>query len=198
MKFQKLGSIAIAFACMGTVLPPASFAGTPIVPTTSATTTVASTPAAAAISDIALRTGGLLVGQVVDQQGVAKAGTPVSIQFAGKEVVSTTTDANGVFAAKGIRGGQYELVTHQGGSPCRLWAADTAPPSARPAALIVSGDNIARGQVACGEPVCENRRGPMHSWLGWAQAHPYVVAGTVAAAIAIPLAMAGDDFDSGS
>src|SRR3954470_6107190 len=98
MKSHRLGSIAAAIACIGMVLPTSAMA------------------AAAANSDIALRTGGLLVGQVVDQQGVAKAGTPVSVQFAGKEVVNTTTDANGVFAAKGLRGGQYQLVTPQGGS----------------------------------------------------------------------------------
>lgn len=156
----------------------------------------AAAPAPAVTNDVALRTGGLLLGQVVDQQGVAKAGIPVSIQFAGKEVVSTTTDSNGVFAAKGLRGGQYQLLTPQGGSVCRLWAADTAPPAARPAALVVFGDQVVRGQ---GEvPPCPPSGGPMNSWVGWMKAHPYLVAGTVAAAIAIPLALADDDFDSGS
>jgi hypothetical protein len=172
MKSHRFGSIAAAIACVGMVLPTSAMAATPA--------------AAAANSDIALRTGGLLVGQVVDQQGVAKAGTPVSVQFAGKEVVNTTTDANGVFAAKGLRGGQYQLVTPQGGSVCRLWAADTAPPSARPAALVVSGNEVVRGS------------GPGGAWVGWVKAHPYITAGTVAAAIAIPFALASDDSDHGS
>jgi hypothetical protein len=171
MKLQRLGRIASAIACFGMVIPNSA---------------LAAPPAAAATNDVALRTGGLLVGQVVDQQGVAKANAPVSIQFAGKEVVNTTTDKNGVFAAKGLRGGAYQLVTPQGASACRLWAADTAPPSARPAALVVSGNDVVRGQ------------GPMGSWVGWMKQHPYIVAGTVAAAIAIPLALADDDFDQGS
>jgi len=129
----------------------------------------------------------LLVGQVVDSQGVIKPGVPVSIQFAGKEVVTTTTDSNGIFAARGLRGGQYQLMTSQGGSVCRFWAPETAPPSAKPAALVVSGNEVVRGQVG----------GPMNTWKGWVKQHPYIVAGTVVSAIAIPLALA-DDFDSGS
>jgi hypothetical protein len=180
MKSHRLGSMAALVACLGMVLSPSA---------------MAATPAVAATNDVALRTGGLLVGQVIDQQGVAKAATPVSIQFAGKEVATTTTDANGVFAAKGLRGGQYQLVTPTGGSVCRLWAADTAPPSARPAALVISSNQVVRAQ----EPDCNcEGGGPMHSWVGWVKTHPYLTAGTVAAAIAIPLALADDDFDHGS
>jgi hypothetical protein len=135
-------------------------------------------------SDVALRHGGVLVGQVVDQQGAAKAGALVSVQYANHEVVRTTSDANGVFAAQGLRGGQYQLVTEDGISVCRLWAPDTAPPAARPAALLVSGNNVVRGQWG---------GGPMHQWLGWVKAHPYITAGVIATAIAVPLALADDD-----
>src|SRR6478672_12103689 len=120
MKLHTSCTIAAALACVGMLIPASAFAATPFAPTTPA-------------SDVALRSGGLLVGQVVDQQGVARVNTPVSIQFAGREVVSTTTDSNGVFAAKDLRGGQYQILTPQGGNVCRLWAADTAPPSARTA-----------------------------------------------------------------
>lgn len=185
MKLHGLGRIAAAVACFGMIAPTSVLAITP-----------PAAPAPAATSDVALRAGGLLVGQVVDQQGVAKAGAPVSIQFTGKEVVRTTTDANGVFAAKGLRGGQYQLLTPQGGSVCRLWAADTAPPAARPAALIVSGGQVVRGQGEA--PPGPPQGGPTNSWVNWIKAHPYIVAGTTAAAIAVPLALAEDDSDSGS
>jgi hypothetical protein len=141
------------------------------------------TAAASINSDIALGTGGLLVGEVIDQQGVAKAGMPVSVQFAGQEVVKTTTDANGVFAAKGLRDGRYRLVTPQGECDCRLWTTDKAPQLARPAALVVLGNRAVRGQ---------NRQGGM---VGWMKAHPYITAGTVVAAIAVPLALATDGND---
>ena len=85
---------------------------------------------------------------------MAKANAAVSIRYANHEVVRTTTDENGVFAAKGLRGGQYELLTDDGVSACRLWAADTAPPAARPAALLVSGDNVVRGQGAVTQLGC--------------------------------------------
>jgi len=170
MKHQWVGTMAAAIACMGTAFPTAGLAAT----------------GAAGNHDVALREGGVLVGQVVNQQGVAKANADVSIRYANHEVVRTTTDENGVFAAKGLRGGQYELMTDEGASSCRLWAADTAPPAARPAALLVSGDNVVRGQ------------GVARSWVGWMKAHPYLTAGTVAAAVAIPLALADDDDDQGS
>jgi hypothetical protein len=141
----------------------------------------------AAVTDIALRPGGVLVGQVVDPQGQAKVGSPVAIEMAGKEVARTTTDENGVFAAQGLRGGVYQIKTTEGISACRLWAADTAPPAARPAALVVAGKDLVRGQF-----------GPMHAWKEWVKAHPYITAGTVVAAIATPLALVDDDWDNGS
>jgi hypothetical protein len=170
MKKGSLGTFAAAVACVGMVLPPAAFSAAPVVDS----------------YDIALRDGGVLVGQVVDRQGVAKAGTAVSIRFAENEVARTTTDQNGVFAAKGLRGGQYQLLTDDGVTVCRLWSPDTAPPAAKPAALVVSGDSVVRGN------------GPMNSWVSWMKAHPYITAGTIAAGIAVPLAFLDDDWDNGS
>jgi hypothetical protein len=167
MKRSSLGTMAAAAACLSMLLPPTAFAASPIAPA----------------NDVALRAGGLLVGQVVDTQGVAKAGAVVSIRQGENEVVRTTTDANGMFAAKGLRGGQYQLQTEDGSSSCRLWATDTAPPAARPAALIVSGDDLVRGQNGGG------------GLVGWVKAHPYITAGVVAAAIATPLAFIDDDDD---
>jgi hypothetical protein len=176
MQRNKLGTLAAAVAALGLVLPPSVMAAPPAAPVVG-------------VSDIALRPGGVLLGQVVDPQGVAQAGKPVSIQFAGKEVARTTTDENGVFAAKGLRGGEYKIDTVEGTSSCRLWAANTAPPAARPAALVVSGEDLVRAQFG---------GGPMHAWKEWIKAHPYITAGTVAAAIAVPLVLADDDWDSGS
>ncbi|MEX0612737.1 MAG: carboxypeptidase-like regulatory domain-containing protein [Pirellulales bacterium] len=171
MKRTSLGTLAAAVASLGMMLPPPTFAAVPIAPT----------------SDVALRAGGLLVGQVIDAQGVAQAKKVVSIRQGKHEVVRTTTDKNGVFAAQGLRGGQYDVVTQDGGCTCRLWAADTAPPAARQAALVVSGGDVVRGQF-----------GPANSWVAWIKAHPYITAGTVAAAVAVPIAFMDDDFDNGS
>jgi hypothetical protein len=170
MKTQHAGQWAAAVAILGMSLPSAALAVTP----------------AMAANDIALRSGGLLVGQVVDQQGVAKANTVVAVQYANQEVVRTTTDKNGVFAAKGLRGGEYQLLTQDGSIQCRLWAAETAPPAAKNAALVVTGNNVVRGNHHGGGVV------------GWAKAHPYMTAGAIGTAIAVPLVAADDDWDNGS
>ena len=169
MKRSSLGKMAAAVACLGMLAPPSASAAS----------------RAELPNDVALRSGGMLVGQVVDAQGVAKAGTTVSVRHGEHEVVRTKTDKNGVFAAQGLRGGSYQLLTDDGSSVCRLWAADTAPPAARPAALIVSGNDVVRGAYGGG-------------MVGWMKAHPYITAGTIAAAIAIPLAFIDDDDDDES
>jgi hypothetical protein len=170
MRRNSVGNLAAALACWAMIMPSSALA-------------VEST---AQHADVALRPGGVLVGQVVDQQGAAKPGTAVSVQYSDYEVVRTTTDANGVFAAQGLRGGQYQLVTEDGISVCRLWAPDTAPPAARPAALVVTGSNVVRGQWG---------GGPVHQWVDWVKAHPYITAGVIATAIAVPFAIADDDDD---
>jgi len=136
--------------------------------------------------DIALADGGLFVGQVVDAQGAPLRQSEVVLTHHGKPVVRTQTDKNGMFAAQGLRGGQYEVVTANSVVPCRLWAAQTAPPTARSSALIVTGSQIVNGQSGIvGGGV-----------LSWMQAHPIIVAGAVVAAIAIPLAVADNDDDA--
>jgi hypothetical protein len=162
--------MAAAAACLAMLLPPSALVASPVAPAT----------------DVALRAGGLLVGQVVNADGVPQAGTVVSIRQGEQEVVRTTADENGTFAAQGLRGGHYQLLTQDGSCACRLWAADTAPPAARPAALIVSGSDVVRGQHG-GAGV-----------IGWVKAHPYITAGIVAAAIATPLAFIDDDDPEGS
>jgi hypothetical protein len=178
MKRMRLGKMAVAVACCGMMVPPSALAAEPVA-------AVATMPS---VVDVALRPGGVLVGQVVNPQGATQAGKVVSIQYANYEVARTTTDANGVFAARGLRGGQYQILTDDGISVCRLWASDTAPPAARPAALLVSGGEVVRGQWGFSTE-------PVHQWVGWVQAHPYITAGAVAAAVAIPLALADDDDD---
>ena len=90
----------------------------------------------------------------------------VAIRYGDREIVRTTADKDGVFAAQGLRGGQYQLVTENGQSICRFWAVDTAPPSAQQTALIISGDSIVRGQFDL------PGYGPMTDWVEWIKAHP--------------------------
>ena len=177
MKLKRIQTILAAIACVGTVCPPRAIAAEP----------------ASTAKDVSLRPGGVLVGQVMDQQGAAKAGTAVSIWQDEREVVNTRTDTNGIFAAQGLRGGVYQVLTPEGQALCRLWAPDTAPPAATDAVVVVAGQDLVRGQWA------PTTMGASYGgrWLDWVRSHPYITAGIVAAAIATPLALAADDDDDG-
>jgi hypothetical protein len=131
------------------------------------------------VTDVALGSGGTLDGQVVDAQGKPLAGTEVAIRHLASEAARTVSDASGRFRVTGLRGGAYEIVAGPRSTVCRLWAAQTAPPSARPAALVVVGDEHVLGQ--CYPRTC-NR---LKCWL----ANPWVIAGIIATAVAIPVAL---------
>jgi hypothetical protein len=178
MKRNAISTLAAAVACLGLVLPPAASSAEPAPQRPQPEPQLRT-------NDVALRQGGLLIGQVVNQTGAPQAGAVVAIRFADQEVVRTTADKDGVFAAQGLRGGQYQLVTENGQSMCRFWAVDTAPPSAQRSALIVTSEDVVRGQYG--------GHGPVADWVEWIKCHPYITAGVVAAAIAIPIALADDD-----
>lgn len=97
------------------------------------------------VIDVALTDDGLLLGQVVDPQGLVKAKSPVSLYSGGRELGAARTDANGYFVFSGLRGGVYQVTAAEGLGTYRLWAPGTAPPAAKPAALLVAGTEVTRG-----------------------------------------------------
>jgi len=148
-----------------------------VVPTPSKTVTVARTVQVP--RDVVLQDNGVLVGRIVDARGVAVAKTPVSLQTGGKEVVRVVSDDAGRFEVKGLKGGVY-----------RLWAPQTAPPAAAKGLSIISQpDDVVRGQYG------SSSGGPLASAGQWIAEHPIMTAAGVAAAIAIPIALADDDDD---
>lgn len=137
-----LKGAAVAVASLGLLLPSADLmAAAP-------QKKVVKAPAKkmAPVVDVALSTGGTFTGQVVDAQGLGLAGATVSIRKGDREVARTTADKHGKFAVKNLRGGLYHVVAGQGEASYRLWAPNTAPPSARTKTLIVSGNSKIRGQ----------------------------------------------------
>jgi len=129
--------------------------------------------------DVALADGGTLRGQVVDPAGNPIAETPVKLWQWNREVAGTVTDRAGYFAVSGLRGGRYQLTAGTAQGAYRLWAANTAPPGARPAALVVAGD----GRLV-------REQGPIVAWL---RCHPWLVVGLATAAIAVPIAIHNAD-----
>jgi len=126
-----------------------------------------------AVVDIALADGGVLHGQVVDLQGSGTAGVPVSVRTQDREVTSATTTDQGRFSVQGLRGGVYQVATGQGQGVYRLWSAGTAPPSAQKDAIVYTQHGY-------------GSRGALKMWLS----NPLVVAGIVAVAVAVPVALA--------
>ena len=126
------------------------------------------------VTDVALQNGGVLLGQVVDPQGSALSAVSVSLHSGDQQLGANQTDGSGYFVFRGLRGGTYQLVAAKGHGVFRAWAPGTAPPSAQQGALLVAGEETVRGQF-----------GQLKFWLS----NPWVIAGFVTAAVAIPVAL---------
>ena len=127
--------------------------------------------------DVALSDGGLLVGQVVNAQGAAAKNAPVSVYRQGQEIAKARTDDRGYFAVRGLGGGIYQVKAAEGHGLYRLWAPGQAPPAAQKGVLVVAGRDMVRGQ------------GELLGTLGMGLGSPLLIAGVVAASIAVPVAV---------
>jgi hypothetical protein len=143
----------------------------------------AAAPAVAKVGDVALQAAGAVQGQVLDAQGAPLAGKQVAAVQNGKIMATAVTDSSGRFAMNNLSGGVCEFQTETNRDVYRLWAPRTAPPAAQQRVLLVSDSKVVLGQNCGGNA------------LGWL-ANPWVLGGLVAAAIAIPLAVANSDDDA--
>jgi hypothetical protein len=187
MKLKQRNGLVVAITCWGMLMGPSLLA---------ATGSPAPGPGA---QDIALQAGGMLLGQVVDVQGAAMAGSPVSLRIAGQEVARVVADASGQFAVPNLRGGMYQVAAAGRIETYRFWAPQTAPPVAQPGLVFVSHGDLVRGQN-CGSGVCGGvgygagcRGCGGGGLLGWMRDRPVLAAAAIGAAIAIPLAVSDDD-----
>ena len=126
------------------------------------------------VTDVELGERGLLLGQVVNPQGMPMAKVTVSLRNTDREIARAKTDNNGYFAVRGLRGGVYQIVAAEGHGAYRLWTPGHAPPTSQKGALVVAGRGAVRGQC-----------GVLDFWLS----NPWVVAGIVATAVAVPVAV---------
>lgn len=109
-------------------------------------TVVADQSADSGIQDVRLREGGILTTRVVDLQGNPVVGEQVAIEYNGKQIASSVSDEDGLVAISGLRPGLHGIVTPMGGTVCRFWPADTAPPAAISVPAVVSDAEVIRGQ----------------------------------------------------
>lgn len=165
MKARSIQTLAAALSCASMLLSPAA---------------VMAAPPTMAPADVALHDGGVLVGQILDDQGVAVAMAPVAIMRADKEIAQTQTNQQGEFTVPGLQGGVYQIAAAGQQGVYRFWAPRTAPPAAQQQLQMVSAD-VVRGQFAS--------PGPFHAMANWVSQHPILTGAAIAAAIAIPIAV---------
>lgn len=144
-----LQGAAVALAMLGVVAPsPNLFAADQAKPT--ATNKAVKK---AQIPDVSLAAGGVLSGRVVDHTGSPIEGAEVVIKQNGKTLKRTVTDEKGLFSSQDLKGGVYQVASGNTDVAFRLWSEQTAPPVAKGQALLVMGENGARGQGAAVDPL---------------------------------------------
>jgi len=133
--------------------------------------------------DVVLGQGGVFCGQV--QSGTAAPGEEVELALiqVDREMARTTSDEQGRFRFEGIRSGAYTVAARGTLIEVRLWADGTAPPAARKALLVVAHDDVTLGQNAGGT-----------FWR--TVTNPWVSAGLIGAAVAVPIALNNNDTGS--
>lgn len=106
----------------------------------------------ATVPDVALTTGGTFSGRVVDHAGKALEGAQVTMRQGKTEIGQTVTNKEGLYTFKNMKGGVYQVASGNTEGVFRMWAERTAPPSAKEHALLVMGENGARGQFGTVDP----------------------------------------------
>lgn len=139
--------------------------------------------------DISLHNSAFVVGQLVSAEGKPVAGAEVRMTLADGRTATTQTDVQGGFAFRGATGAAY-LTAYNAEQVVRVWDAKTAPPKAALAVLMVQHNEVARGQHYAGQDA--------NNFINTSKrlmANPLFVAGAVATAVAIPVAIHNSDDD---
>jgi len=150
-------------------------------------TCAAANGSAATITDVELGTGGTLDGQISAVEDEPRTERLVTISRGDEVIAETLSDADGRFRVTGLKGGIYFVSSDGIGKYVRLWTADSAPPIAATNLELLQGDHVVRGQGCTDGASCTSSGSRCRPLLPW------IIAGGVAAAIAIPLALDDDD-----
>jgi hypothetical protein len=160
--------VAVCLAAVGFCMPQIALARTPMA------------KKKPVISDVRLQKDNVLVGQVVTPENKPVAGTKVLLHSGKKQLAAGKTDKNGLFAFSGLKRGVYQVSAAKGQGSFRVWSWRTAPPAAQPGALIIADNGTVRGQNG------------MRTFRNF-MSNPLVIAGIVATAIVIPVAIHNSD-----
>ena len=102
-------------------------------------------------ADIVMQEGAF-TGRVVDHQGAPQTNREVLVKQGDKSVAKVKTDDKGQFRVKNLRPGTYTATAENTVGNFRVWNEQTAPPAAKGHALLVLGQNGARGQFGSVDP----------------------------------------------
>jgi hypothetical protein len=137
--------------------------------------------AAAAITDVALDQQMQLSGQVVTPTGEPVPAASLRLSQRDAQPLRADADDAGHFRLRLEQGGVYQLAMGQQVVHLRVWTHAAAPPDCPRQLVLVAGD-VVRGQS--GKIPCT-------------QINPWLVAGVVAAAVAIPVVLSNHRSDRG-
>lgn len=112
----------------------------------------AKAPQVATVPDVALTSGATFSGRVVDHTGKPLEGAQVTVRQGKTEIGKTVTNKDGLYTFKNMKGGVYQVASGNTEGVFRMWAERSAPPSAKEHALLVMGENGARGQFGAVDP----------------------------------------------
>jgi Carboxypeptidase regulatory-like domain len=147
-RLQMIQGAAAGLATLGMVVPQGSaFAAPPRVEIRTGTAPVTTSP-----PNVALTAGGTLSGRVVDHTGKVIEGAQVSLRQGKKELAKTLTDKEGLYSFKGLKSGVYRISSGNTDGVFQVWSEKSAPPVAKEHALLVMGENGARGQFSACDP----------------------------------------------
>ncbi len=148
MGFRFVKGAAACLATIGMMVPQARILADAPPPKPEA----GKTPQINHIPDLILTEGGTMTGRVCDKSGKVIEGTKVVLKQDNKVIGTTMTNKDGVYSFKNLKGGIYSPSAGNTEGVFRAWSEKTAPPSAKGHALLVMGENGARGQFGSVDP----------------------------------------------
>lgn len=108
--------------------------------------------AAPRIPDIVMTAPGTVTGRVCDHNGKVIEGAKVELKQDNKTIGTAMTNKDGVYNFANVKGGMYRMSSGNTEGIFRVWNEKSAPPTAKGHALLVMGENGARGQFGAIDP----------------------------------------------
>lgn len=145
---RMIKGMAASLATIGMMLPQAPL----LADSPAAKSSAGKAAQANRIPDLVLTEGGTMSGRVVDHSGQVIEGAKVVLKQGKKEIGQTVTNSEGVYSFKHVKGGVYQVTSGNTDGIFRVWSEKAAPPTAKEHALLVMGENGARGQFGSVDP----------------------------------------------